>query len=163
LLAACAGLPQLVTVITRLRLDAALYDPAPPRTPGTRGAPRKKGARQPALTHRVADPATGWEEITVRWYGRTTRVVKIATGTAVWYHSGTPVVPLRWVLIADPLGKFVPQALLSTNVTLTAQQIVDWQSPLKKPAPTWALRRNGSDRTSPSCARRRRCWACSRW
>ena len=33
---------------------------------------------------------------------------------------------LRSVLIADPLGKFDPQALLRTNLTLTAQQIVEW-------------------------------------
>ena len=31
LLSACASLPRPVTMITRLRLDAALYDPAPPR------------------------------------------------------------------------------------------------------------------------------------
>jgi hypothetical protein len=36
-------------VVTRLRLDAALYDPAPQRTPGTIGRPRRKGARQPTL------------------------------------------------------------------------------------------------------------------
>ena len=126
LLAACAGLPQPVTVITRLRLDAALYDPAPLRAPGTRGAPRKKGARQPTLAQRAANPATAWEERTVRWYGRSTRMVKLATGTAVWYHSGMPVVPLRWVLIVDPLGTFAPQALLSTDVTRSAQQIVEW-------------------------------------
>jgi hypothetical protein len=41
LLAACANLPQPVTMITRLRLDAALYEPAPPRQKGQRGAPRK--------------------------------------------------------------------------------------------------------------------------
>ena len=126
LLAACAGLPQPVTVITRLRMDAALYDPAPPRTPGRRGAPRKKGARQPTLAQRAADRGTDWAEVTVRWYSRSTRVVKLATGTAVWYHSGMPVVPLRWVVITDPAGKFAPQALLSTDVTLTAQQIVEW-------------------------------------
>ena len=38
-----------VTAITRLRLDAALYEPAPPRPPGTIGRPRKKGARLPTL------------------------------------------------------------------------------------------------------------------
>jgi hypothetical protein len=126
LLAACAGLVQPVTMITRLRLDAALYDPAPPRVPGRRGAPRKKGERQPTLTSRVTDPRTSWDELSVRWYGRGTRVVKLATGTAVWYHSGMPVVPLRWVLMTDPAGKFKPQALLSTDVTLTARQIVEW-------------------------------------
>src|SRR3954468_9966682 len=33
--------------ITRLRLDAALYEPAPPRRPGTVGRPRTQGARPP--------------------------------------------------------------------------------------------------------------------
>ncbi len=125
-LAACAGLPQPVTMITRLRLDAALYDPAPPRLKGKKGAPRKKGARQPTLAQRLHDGATVWETVTVRWYGGTTRQVELASGTAVWYHSGLRVVPLRWVLIRDPLGKFEPQALLSTDQTLTAQQIVEW-------------------------------------
>ena len=50
----------------------------------------------------------------------------MATGTAVWYHSGMPVVPIRWVLIRDPLGKFAPQALLSTEQSNTAAQIVEW-------------------------------------
>src|SRR5947208_4936051 len=56
LLACAAGLRQPVTVITRLRLDAALYDPAPLRQPGTNGRPRKKGERQPTLASLVTDP-----------------------------------------------------------------------------------------------------------
>jgi hypothetical protein len=113
-------------MITRLRLDAALYDPAPPRQPGKKGAPRKKGARQPSLTARLADPTTVWEQLSVAWYGGTRRMVELATGTAVWYHGGLPAVPLRWVLIRDPLGKFDPQALLSTDLSVAAQQIVEW-------------------------------------
>ena len=126
LLAEAARLPTPVTMITRLRLDAALYDPAPPREPGTKGAPRKKGARQKTLSKRLADPKTKWERVSVAWYGRTTRTVDLASGTAVWYHSGEPVVPCRWVLIRDPLGKFKPQALLSTDLSVAAQQIVEW-------------------------------------
>src|SRR3712207_1733094 len=38
-----------LSLITRLRLDAALYDPAPPRAPRQNGRPRKKGARRPTL------------------------------------------------------------------------------------------------------------------
>src|SRR6266542_7074833 len=34
LLASATGLPRPVTMITRLRMDAAFYDPAPPREPG---------------------------------------------------------------------------------------------------------------------------------
>lgn len=126
LLASCISLPKAVTMITRLRLDAALYDPAPPRQPGKKGAPRKKGQRQPTLEARLADPKTEWEQLTLAWYGRTTRTVELASGTAVWYHAGVPVVPIRWVLIRDGEGKFEPQALLSTDLSLSAQQIVEW-------------------------------------
>ena len=66
LLGACARLAEPVTFVTRLRLDAALYAPAPARQPGTRGAPRKKGDRQPNLAQRLVDPATPWEAVTLR-------------------------------------------------------------------------------------------------
>ena len=126
LLAACAGLPHPVVVITRLRLDAALYDPVPPRSPGTVGRPRLKGGRQPSLAERQADPATAWQPLTVRWYGGRPQAIAVATGTAVWYHSGLPPVTLRWVLIRDPADGFDPQALLCTDPALPAQQIVEY-------------------------------------
>src|SRR3954447_3440557 len=115
LLAACAGLPEPVLMVTRLRLDAALYDPAPVRQPGTRGAPRKKGDRQPGLAQRLADPLTCWEPVTVRWYAGTTRLIELPAGTAGWYPRGVPVAPLRWVLLRDPAGEQEPQALLCTD------------------------------------------------
>ena len=46
--------------------------------------------------------------------------------TAVWYHSGKPVVPIRWVLIRDPEGRFAPQALLATNPQLRPVQILTY-------------------------------------
>src|SRR5919205_2331463 len=126
LLAAGARLRPSVALITRLRLDAALYDPAPDRPPGTVGRPRKKGARQPTLAARWADPQTAWQPLTVRWYGGTERAIEVATAPAVWYHGGLPPVALRWVLIRDPAGQFDPQALLCTDQTVSAQQIVEW-------------------------------------
>jgi hypothetical protein len=126
LLDACRRLAVPVTLVTRLRLDAALYDPAPPRVPGQVGRPHVKGARQPTLAQRLRDPTTVWQRVTVRWYGGGRRDVELATGTAVWYHSGLPPVPIRWVLIRDPKGHFAPQALLSTDLAVTAVQIVEW-------------------------------------
>src|SRR5262249_50581101 len=99
LLSAATGLPTRVTMITRLRLDAALYESAPPREKGKKGAPRKKGERQPTLKERLNDPQTTWQSVTLAWYGRSTRTLDLASGTAIWYHSGLPLVPLRWVLI----------------------------------------------------------------
>lgn len=131
LLAASQGLPEPVTMVTRLRLDAALYAPAPPRQPGQRGAPRKKGARLSSLSARLDDPNTQWTEHTVAWYGRTTRRLRLATGTALWYHSGLAPVMLRWVLVTDPLDAepakpLQPQALLCTDCDIAAPQIVAW-------------------------------------
>ena len=115
-----------VACVTRLRLDAALYDPAPPRLPGTNGRPRTKGKRLANLSDVLADPATVWQRVIVPgWYGGE-RVVEISTNTAVWRHGGMPVVPIRWVLIRDPLGRFAPQALLCTNPAQDPVQILRW-------------------------------------
>ena len=116
-----------VSLITRLRLDAALYDPAPPRAPRQNGRPRKKGARRPTLQQVLSDPQTQWSTVRVNnWYGGGAREVEICTDTAVWYHTGLPPVALRWVLIRDPQGEFEPQALLSTQLAYTPTQILAW-------------------------------------
>lgn len=122
-----AAVRRHVTVITRLRLDAALYRPAPPRKPGTRGRPRKKGARLPTLAQMLKDPDTAWQRVRIsQWYGKTDREVEVATGTAVWYHAGKPVVPLRWVLVRDPAGELEPKAFLSTDLGLSPVQILSY-------------------------------------
>lgn len=126
LLSRCQCLPQPVSVVTRLRLDAALYYPPPERTATTRGRPRRKGKRQPTLSARLGAPQTVWQRLMVRWYGGGEREIEVATDTAIWYHCGMPTVPLRWVLIRDPDGKFAPQALLCTDQDVAAPQIVEW-------------------------------------
>lgn len=127
LLDGCVHLVPPVTMITRLRLDAALYEPAPPPAPGTLGRPRKKGKRLPTLEKVRDNPQTRWRKITVpRWYSQGRRPVAIVSKTCVWYHGGKPVVPLRWVLIRDPWGKFATQALLCTDLKADPAQIVTW-------------------------------------
>ncbi len=116
-----------VAVITRLRLDAALYEPAPFRLPGTVGRPRTKGKRLANLSEVLTDPATAWQRVTVpSWYGGGERTVEVSTNTAVWRHGGMPVVPIRWVLVRDPLGKFDPQALLCTDPAQDPVQVLRW-------------------------------------
>jgi hypothetical protein len=115
-----------VCMITRFRLDAALYAPAPPPT-GKKGRPRKKGKRLPTLEQVLASPQTQWCWMTIpQWYGEGQRLLEIVSGTAVWYHNGMPAVPIRWVLIRDPKGRFKPQALLCTNPKIPPMQIVKW-------------------------------------
>lgn len=112
-----------VTFITRLRLDAALYDPAPPYS--GKGRPRKKGARQANLQVRLDDPRTTWQVVQLAWYDGQTRVMEIATGTAWWFHYGKPAVPIRWVLVRDPAGQYDTIALLCTDDQRDAQWIVE--------------------------------------
>jgi DDE superfamily endonuclease len=116
-----------ICMITRFRLDAALYCPAPPRKAGQIGRPPKKGARLPTLEQVLVDPKTGWKPVVVAdWYGQGQRRVEIASDTAVWFHNGLPALSIRWVLIRDPKGKFKPQALLCTDLTVKPEQILKW-------------------------------------
>ena len=80
----------LVTIVTRMRLDAALYQPGPQREAGKKGRPAVKGKRQPTLAKRLTDPQTVWQTSTVSWYGGIIRPVELASGTALWYHPGVP-------------------------------------------------------------------------
>jgi DDE superfamily endonuclease len=113
-------------VVTRLRLDAGLYEPPPPRRPGARGRPRVKGARLPTLKERVADPATPWQRVTIQgWYGKTRHRLDVATGTALWHHSGRRVL-IRWVLVRDAEGAKEPQAFLCTDLDAEPTAILGW-------------------------------------
>jgi DDE superfamily endonuclease len=122
-----AAVGREVTMVTRLRLDAALYEPAPARRPRQNGRPRLKGARLSALAAVLEDEATAWTRQTVAgWYGGAARAAEVASGTAVWYHTGLPAVPVRWALVRDPLQEFKPQALLSTDLGSEPVEMLEW-------------------------------------
>jgi hypothetical protein len=124
LLAACQALAEPVTFVTRLRLDAALYEPAPPYS--GMGRPRRKGQRLPTPRQVLDSPKTLWMTVDVRWYDRQTRTMEIASGTAVWFHFGKPAIPIRWVLIRDPEGEYETVCLLCTDQDVIPLQIAEW-------------------------------------
>jgi DDE superfamily endonuclease len=127
LLDRCRKLSDPITFVTRLRLDAALYEPAPPRRLGQIGRPRLKGERLPNLSEVAQDPTTVWKPAKIaNWYGSGERTVEIASETAVWYSTGLFAVPVRWVLICDPEGGFKTQALLCTELDTDPHKIVSW-------------------------------------
>jgi hypothetical protein len=126
LLERCRKLSNPITFVTRLRLDAALYEPAPPRRQGQMGRPRIKGERLPNLSV-AQDPNTVCKPTKIaNWYGSGDRTVEFASQTAVWYSTGLPAVPVRWVLIRDPQGAFKAQALLCTDLDADPKKILSW-------------------------------------
>ena len=115
-----------LTVVTRLRLDACLCEPPPPRRPRQRGRPAVKGQRLPSLAERLQSKATRWRRITLEgWYGHASRRLDIATGTALWHHPGMRVA-IRWVLVRDPTGEREPQAFLCTDRAADPLDILRW-------------------------------------
>ncbi len=119
-------LKKPLCMIARFRLDAALYEPIV-QTSGKVGRPRKKGKRLPTLETVLDDNQTIWQALVVQeWYGEKEREIEICSDTAVWYHSGKPPLPIRWVLIRDPKEKFKSQALLCTDLDISPEQIIKW-------------------------------------
>ena len=172
LLFRCRSLSRPVTFITRLRLDAALYEPAPPRRPGQMGRPRLKGERLPNLSVVAEDPTTAWMPIEVaNWYGRGERTVEVSSATAVWYSTGLYAVPPRWVLVRDPQDEFATQALLCTDLEADPEKILSWFAMRWQLEATFqGVRRHlgfetqrGSGRSWRYGEPHRCSWGCSRW
>jgi hypothetical protein len=114
-----AAVRRHVCLITRLRLDASLFEPAPARPPGKRGRTRLKGRRVPKLNAVLADPNTAWTSVTMaEWYGGQRHVLEYVSGIAVWYSTGLPPAPIRWVLVRDPSGEREAQAFLCNDLDL---------------------------------------------
>ncbi len=116
-------LKQKVALVSRLRLDARLFDFSKPRTGP--GRPAKKGKRLVTPKQALEMEGLDWQEIKVGWYGGKTRKVLTLTSTVLWHVSGYDPVPIRFVIVKDHLGSFQPVILMSTDVTLTIQRIIE--------------------------------------
>lgn len=121
----CNKYTQAVTYISRLHLNIRLFDPP---LPSKRSNASKVGERQPNLDERLTDLDTRWTRQSVTWYGGKQRQVEWVTGTALWQTPSqkTFPLPLRWVLVRDPLGKFKPAAFCCTDLRVSPEQIIAW-------------------------------------
>jgi hypothetical protein len=113
-----------VSLISRLRLDAALYEPVPIPRPSQRGRKRLKGTRLPTLLKVAEDKTTDWQTVEVAdWYGGQLQTVAYCTGTALWYHTGKKPVAIRWVLVR--LNNKLT-GLVSNDSTLAAVDMISY-------------------------------------
>jgi hypothetical protein len=120
------AITRRATLISRLRLDASLFAPPAKRTSRTMGRPAQKGPALPKLKTLLSNPATIWTRILVSaWYGHVEgKALEITSDIALWYRPGTPVLPVRWVLVRDPDARRDPQAFFSTDIALEPKDII---------------------------------------
>jgi hypothetical protein len=111
-------------VVSKFYGDAALYEPPPPRTRGTMGRPRVKGQKLASPRAVVAQTTMG-AQLTVAWYGGTTRAIECVTGTGHWYRIGEAFVAVRWVYVHDVTGTHGDEYVFSTALRMSPQQIVE--------------------------------------
>lgn len=95
------GLARM-SVTSRMRRDAALYEPAPPRS-GKRGRPRTKGERlatPPQLAATVAKK--DWTTVTLDWRGQEVQAL-VWSRPVLWYRVDKHNLVLL-VVVRDPEG-----------------------------------------------------------
>jgi hypothetical protein len=112
-----------LSLVSRFFSDANLYAAAPKRSY------RKKGGRPRTKGHKLPPPMQVVEKseakrFTVSWYGGKTRRVELICGEGHWYKSGEGLVPVRWVHVHDVQGTHRDDYFYTTDLTLTAPQIV---------------------------------------
>lgn len=117
--------PPSVEVIGRLRPDAALWTPPPPRQRGQKGRPRRRGTRLPtpqALATGRTVRGT-WHPLPVTLYGK--RVTPLVfRGTALWYGA-LRAAPVRFVVVRDPSGRRRDEAFFCTALTLPVRFLLE--------------------------------------
>ena len=105
--------PANVHVISRLRWDAALYAPPPPRRPGQKGRPRRRGDRLPALQQLIARRRR-WTALPLVLYGRAV-TPRLLTLEALWYGALRSQL-VRIVVVRDPSGRRREEAFFCTDL-----------------------------------------------
>jgi hypothetical protein len=113
--------PANVHVLSRLRLDAALYAPPPPRRSGQKGRPRRRGDRLPALAHQIARHRP-WIDLPLVLHGRAV-TPRIFTLEAVWYGALRSQM-VRIVVVRDPSRRRRDEAFFCTDLEREAAFIL---------------------------------------
>jgi len=115
------SLPR-TTVVSRLRRDAALYGPRPPRT-GRRGRPRLRGERLPTPPELAAGVvARDWSKVTVEWRGRTeTRLVW--SKEVLWFRVCRQAL-VRLVVMRDPKGLEPDDYFFTTDLAMAVPDVI---------------------------------------
>lgn len=120
--ASLAGsLPQGWSLVSRMRRDAALYERAPVRKPGTRGRPRKRGERLPS-PEKMALSEEGWQAAVIDERGKGKE--RLLFDRVVLWYKVSPDRPVRLVISRDPHGKERDDFFFTTSLSLSPEEVV---------------------------------------
>jgi hypothetical protein len=108
-------------LLSKFYADANLVEPPPPYS--GKGRPRVKGGKLPPPQEVVAQAER--TRLDVAWYGGSRREVEVVSGTGHWYKAGQGLVEVRWVYVQDKSGTHRDEYFYSTDVTRTAQEIIE--------------------------------------
>jgi hypothetical protein len=111
-----------IDVVSRLRVNARLYELPPLRRPGQTGRPRKWGRRLPAPEDTSGWANQPWQEGRAFVYGRE-RTVRWTSRRCLWYSAG-PTHPVT-VVIAQVEGYTKRWYLVTSSERLTGLEVVE--------------------------------------
>jgi len=115
-------LPENVELLSHVHPKGAIYEPAPPRQPGQKGAGRKKGKRLPGMAAWADDPRQRWQELVFDQFGlHATLLVKMRK--ALYYKAGKDRL-LVIVLVRDAVGRRPDQMFYCTCLDWDARRIL---------------------------------------
>ena len=114
-----------VALVSRLKMNAALFDFPEEKPQGTRGRKALKGSKLKSFKEMLTLKDLPWEEMEIVGYGGIKRIVQFVSSTCMWGADGVIPIPIRWVLVKDPTGKLDPLPLMSTDPTMTPKQIIE--------------------------------------
>jgi hypothetical protein len=121
----CQRLKKAVKLVSRLRLDARLFDFPAAQPRSKRGPKPKKGVRQTQLSQRLEDPQTNWKKLKVLLYGKE-HFIEFISDISLWHTPGQDPVAIRWVLVRCPDDSFEPVAFFCSDANISAKQIIVW-------------------------------------
>jgi hypothetical protein len=107
-----------ITFISRLRIDAALYEPVKPSKSKGRGRPRKYGKKL-LLPKKLGEKTKGFKTIQLKLYGEPHKIT-FKTIVAMWKPAGAPI---KIFMVQFDDSKSLTY-FFSTNLSLNVQKVL---------------------------------------
>ena len=118
--ATLAGKAMGVTIISRIKRNANLYDLPPKRRKKRRGRPRTRGKKLAKL-EKMAAHIQNWQTVTFRRRGKTAKRL-VYTRVVLWYTVSRK--PILLVISRDPNGKEKDDFFFTTDVTMDPAEVL---------------------------------------